>query len=338
MPNTSPPVDTPELAGKIVLKASELGLADVIPVPCVTRGRLGRELVDIRAFGEMGLTAFTDDGDPVADDDLLRAALGEVSRFGGVIIEHPEMPGSPRGAVNSGWMAERLGVPGMPESTEYLDVERCTRVWAETGGRLHLTHISSPSSLDAIVSAASGHDGISCDVTPHHLVLDEEALLTHGTLAKMNPPLRSAGSRQRLLDGITSCELPWAVASDHAPHPTNLKELPLGEAAFGIIGLETLLPLALESLHHEAGLTVIEVLTHLITVPSSILGVRAPRLAIGEVAEFVLFDPAIEYSLAETGSFSLSSNTPFLRRRLRGRTEAVWKGRLVHGGPVSTEC
>jgi len=332
MPNTSPPIDTTEMASALMQRASLLGLADVIPVPCVTMGRQGRELVDMMSFVEMGLTAFTDDGDPVADDALLDAALKRVSTFNGVIIEHPEMPGAPRGHVNQGRISNLLRITGMPESTEYQDVARCISVREQSGGRLHLTHLSSPVSLDMVSKACMTTDSISCDVTPHHLVLDEDALLTEHAMAKMNPPLRSKESRL-LLTEITSCRFPWAVASDHAPHPQHRKELPIQEAAFGITGLETLFPLALEVLHIGAGLPVTELLRHLITIPSSILGVSPPRLAADQEAEIVLFDPTEKYTLAEIGSCSGSSNTPFMRRKLSGRTRAVWKGRLVHGGP-----
>ena len=333
MPNTSPPLDSPDMIVRLTEKADSLGLARGVPVPCVTEGRSGRKLADLQALHGTGACAFTDDGSPVWDSLLLAEALRQTSRFAGVIIEHPEDPGLSGGAVNLGRVSSMLGVAGIPEEAETSDVARCLSVLENAGGRLHLTHVSSPESIRMAVLAARRFEGISFDVTPHHLALDEDAVLAHGTLAKMNPPLRSPSSRIALIGELLAAEgvLDWCIASDHAPHQASLKERPLDEAAFGITGLETLLPISLEVLHRGAGMDLLELLGRLTVVPARVLGVPDPSLRQDHPAEMVLFDPDLEYTLAEAGSFSKSSNTPFLHRKLRGRTEAVWmEGRLIY--------
>jgi dihydroorotase len=334
MPNTRPPLDCPDLLARLQEEADSLGLAGVVPVPCVTAGRCGRELADLQALHRAGASAFTDDGSPVWDSGLLADALRETSRFGGVIIEHPEaLELSAGGAVNSGRVSALLGVAGISEMAETSDVARCISVLENTGGRLHLTHLSSPDSIRMAASAAGRMEGLSFDVTPHHLVLDEDAVLEHGTLAKMNPPLRSPSARAALVGELLAARgvLDWGIASDHAPHAASAKNRSIEEAAFGITGLETLLPLTLEVLHRGAGMDLLDLLGRLTVTPARILGTPEPSLRSGRPAEMVLFDPGTEYTLAGVGSFSKSSNTPFLHRKLRGRAQAVWKdGRLIY--------
>lgn len=333
MPNTSPSLDSPRLIARLVEEADSLHLARAVPIPCVTEGRSGRKLADLRALHDSGACAFSDDGSPVWDSALLAEALRQTSMFGGVIIEHPEDPGLSGGAVNLGRISSLLGVAGIPEEAETSDVARCLSVLERVGGRLHFTHVSSPASVRMAASAAGRIEGISCDVTPHHLALDEDAVLEHGTLAKMNPPLRSPSSRIALLEELTAAKgvLDWCIASDHAPHNASAKEKPMDEAAFGITGLETLLPISIEILHRGTGMGLLDLIGRLTIVPARILGIPEPSLRHDRPAEIVLFDPGLEYTLAEVGSFSKSSNTPFLNRKLRGRTRAVWKdGRLIY--------
>jgi dihydroorotase len=334
MPNTRPPLDSPDLMVRLVQEAGSLGLAGVVPVPCVTAGRNGRSLADLQALHRAGACAFTDDGSPVWDSGLLADALRETSRFRGVIIEHPEdLELSAGGAVNSGRISSLLEVAGISEKAETSDVARCLPILENTGGRLHLTHLSSPDSIRMAVSAAGRLEGLSCDVTPHHLALDEDAVLEHGTLAKMTPPLRSPASRAALVEELLAARgvLDWCIASDHAPHAASAKDRSIGEAAFGITGLETLLPLSLEVLHRGAGMDLLDLLGRLTVIPARVLGIPEPSLRSARPVEMVLFDPGMEYTLAGVGSFSKSSNTPFLHRKLRGRAQAVWKdGRLIY--------
>jgi dihydroorotase len=170
---------------------------------------------------------------------------------------------------------------------------------------------------------------VTCDVTPHHLALDETEVLSVGPAAKMNPPLRSRESRAGLVR-LTSSGWADAVASDHAPHHCSSKNLPLDRAAFGIAGLETLLPLTLEVLCGEGGMSPLAALGLLSRGPAEALGIPFPGVRPGSPADLVLFDPAAVYTLAETGTFSMSANTPFLSRKLRGRVRSVWIGDMVY--------
>ncbi len=329
MPNTTPPIDTPQMVSDMISAASNLGLARCMPVPCVTRGRAGESLVDFQKLHEAGATAFSDDGDPVHDSGLLLQAMEAVSPFNGVIIEHPEVMELSGGSVNQGVIAGELGVRGIPECAETVDVVRCLEIANNCPGHLHLTHLSSPRSIELVRSDCFRSAGVTVDVTPHHLILDETAVLEHESMAKMNPPLRSFNSRSELL-AMVKKGMVDAVASDHAPHAMIRKRQSLEDAAFGIVGLETILPLTIEVLYTESGMPLLQILSLLTKGPAQILRIPEPGLAAGEKADIVLYDPDIEYSLYETGTFSKSRNTPFFHRRLKGKVEAVWMGRLVY--------
>ena len=329
MPNTAPPVDSPQMVSDLISAASSLNLACVIPVPCVTRGRAGERLVDFHELHETGATAFSDDGSPVHDSGLLLQALKTVSEFDGVIIEHPEVMELSGGSINQGLIARKLGVSGIPECAETVDVARCLEIAMSFAGHLHLTHLSVPRSIELVRSDCFQSAEVTVDVTPHHLILDENAILEHESQAKMNPPLRSCESRSRLL-ALVKKGMVDAIASDHAPHAMILKHKSLKDAAFGITGLETLLPLVIEVLYTESGMPLLQILSLLTKGPARILRIPEPGLAVGDKADIVLYNPNIEYSLCETGTFSKSENTPFFHRKLKGRVAAVWMGRLIY--------
>lgn len=328
MPNTDPPMDDVRSVRRLKELADKSGLADVIPVPSVTRRRAGRELVDFEALHSEGASVFTDDGDPVRDPALLLKALESVSRFNGVIMEHPETTELSGCSVNRGAVSKGLGLPGIPALAETVDVSRCLEVAAGSEGRLHLTHLSLPRSVRLAKAAVFSRADVTLDVTPHHIALDETALLEHGSLAKMNPPLRGEEQRKELAEMVCS-GLVDAVVSDHAPHCESKKDGALFEAAFGITGMETLLPVTLEVLI-KLGMPVLEILRLLTTGPAGILDIPEPSLEEGAKADLVLFDPDETYTLQSSGTFSRSRNTPFMKRELRGRVKAVWKERLVY--------
>ena len=328
MPNTSPPMDTPESVLSLMRAAERCGFANVVPVPCVSRGRSGREPVNFNDFHQIGVSAFTDDGDPVHNSGLLLDALNAVYEFDGVIIEHPEVTDLAGGPVSNGAVSRKLGLRGIPCAAETADVARCMEIASNSHGHIHLTHLSLPRSV-ALARAECFHSAdVTIDVTPHHIALCENALIEHGTLAKMNPPLRSAQQRKSLAE-MVKAGMVDAIASDHAPHAPYKKAGSIEDAAFGIVGLETLLPVTLEILR-DLQMPVIRIL-HLLTCgPARILGIPAPALEIGSIADLILFDPEVEYRLSETGSFSKSVNTPFFERKLLGRVEAVWMGSVVY--------
>lgn len=328
MPNTSPPVDSPEAVRDILRRAESLGLAEVLPVACVTRGRAGRELCDLEALSAAGAAAFSDDGSPVRDSDLLSEALSLANELGLTVIEHPENEALSAGGSVDCSVAGAAGARGIPEESEVSDVERCIGVLGRCAGRLHLTHLSSPDSVAAVVKARRSGLKVTCDVTPHHIALDSSAVLRLGPLAKMNPPLRRAESRERLVAAVGGGMVD-AVASDHAPHPASKKLPPLASAAFGVTGLETMLPLALEILVNQAGMSPLSILGLLTSGPAAALGLPARSVSSGRPADLALFDPSFEWTPRKAGTFSLSSNSPFMDRKLHGRVKAVWRRRPV---------
>jgi len=332
MPNTEPPLDSAVVLEPLLRSAEALGLAKICPVPCVSVGRQGREPVDFEALHALGAMAFSDDGSPVWNGALLQEALRRTASFNGIVVEHPELASlSAGGALDKGPAAEALGVAGIPWQAETGDVARCLEVARGTGGRLHLTHLSCPRSValvDAVRSPESGFRA-TCDTTPHHLALNSSEPKAAGTLAKMNPPLRSEDMRHGLVRQVARGSVD-CVASDHAPHSADRKRLPMAEAAFGITGLETLLPVSLAVLTAEGGMSPLAVLSLLSTAPARLLGLEPPAIRESAPANLVLFDPDREYALAEVGSFSKSMNTPFMDRTLKGRVRAVWRGRLLY--------
>ncbi len=330
MPNTTPALDTLDLALSVKEKGELFGLARIEPIPCVTRGRAGEICTDLEDFAGSGITCFSDDGSPVESDKALLDAFNRVASFNGVVIEHPEVTAmAAGGAVNLGRASTETGVQGIPESAEHLDVKRCIDILRDSrsGARLHLTHLSSPESIRQVHEAVLAGLKVTCDVTPHHLALNEEAVIALGPVAKMNPPLRSEESRKEIVHMVRE-GMVTAVASDHAPHTSTRKELPLSTAAFGIIGLETLLPVTLGILGGEAGMHPLDIIRLLTTAPASVLNTAPPDIAAGKPLNMILFDPELQWTYTRT--FSSSSNSPFFGERLKGRVVRVWFGRELY--------
>jgi dihydroorotase len=328
MPNTQPPMDTPGRVLNLLETASRIGLAAVVPVPCVTAGRTGKEPVRFKELFKTGASVFTDDGDPVFDSGILMNALNAVYEFNGVIMEHPEVLDFAGGSVNRGPISRKLDVKGIPSVSETADVARCMEIASNSKGHLHLTHLSLPRSIELVRAECFRTAEVTVDVTPHHIALCEDDLLEHGSMAKMNPPLRSRELREQLALMVKSGMVD-AIASDHAPHESSRKEGPISDAAFGIAGLETMLPITLEILT-GLEMPLLKILHLLTKGPAGILGLPVPSLSPGGRADFILFDPEAEYRLSCQGSYSRSVNSPFYNRKLKGKAEAVWIGRLVY--------
>lgn len=330
MPNTTPPLDSFKLVKAVKERGDSLGLARVEPVPCVTVNRAGVVCTELEVFAASGITSFSDDGSPVKSDEALLDAFQRISVFNGVIIEHPEVIAmAVGGVVNLGRASSETGAAGIPESAEFLDVERCIDVLRKsgTGARLHLTHLSSPESVLLVHKAAEEGLQVTCDVTPHHLALNEQAVISLGSVAKMNPPLRSEESRRRIVDMI-SRGMVTAIASDHAPHTPCRKQMPLASAAFGITGLETLLPVAADVLCREGGMAPLDVVRLLTTGPAGVLNSPLPEVAAGKPLNMILFDPTASWRYSRT--FSSSANSPFFGEELTGRILRVWLGRELY--------
>ena len=326
MPNTTPALDSVDLTLAVKKKGESFGLTGIEPIPCVTMGRAGENCTDLEGFARCGITCFSDDGSPVEGDKTLMEAFNCIAPFNGVVIEHPEVTAmAAGGAVNLGRASTETETQGIPESAEYLDVERCIGILRDSrsGARLHLTHLSSPESIRLAHKASMEGLRVTCDVTPHHLALNEEAVIALGAVAKMNPPLRSEESRKKIVDMVKK-GMVTAIASDHAPHSAGRKELPLSAAAFGITGLETLLSVTLDILGREAGMHPLDIIRLLTTAPAAILGTIPPEIAAGKPLNMVLFDPKQHWTYSKT--FSSSSNSPFFGKKLTGKVLRVWFG------------
>ncbi len=333
MANTSPVNDDPEITRWMIARAAEAGLARVLPIAAVTRGLAGEVLTDFVALRAAGAVAFSDDGMPIMHPDVMRRALLRGREVGAVVIAHEEDRTLACGGVmHAGPVADRLGLPGMPPTAESVMVERDCALARETGARLHVAHISTRDAVAAVRAARDAGTRITAEATPHHFTLDADAVAQHGTLAKMNPPLRTdadvAAVRAGLADGTIG-----AIASDHAPHHADEKARGMHDAPFGIVGLETTLALVLALVH--AGLLAVATAIRALTVgPATALGIASGSLAAGRIADITLIDPDARWTVDPTRFRSRSRNTPFTARAMRGRALAVCLGGRVIDGDL----
>jgi dihydroorotase len=332
MPNTKPVIDQPTLVAAQIEKARRLGLARVFPIAAVSMASQGESLTDFAALMAAGAVAFSDDGRPVKTAGLLRRALEHSRRLGAPISEHCEDPSlSASGVVNEGPVAEKLGVRGIPNLSEDVCVARDLVTAEATGGHLHIAHLSTARSLDMVRQAKRRGVRVTSEVAPHHFTLTDDAVLTHGSNAKMNPPLRSAADVEAIRAGIADGTVD-AIASDHAPHAPDLKAKPLGAGApFGIIGLETTLGLALTELVHTGLISLWHMISLLSANPARIINQPLGRLQVGRAADLTLFDPDLAWTYVAAQGRSKSRNTPFDGRTFRGAaTATIVAGRIVY--------
>jgi dihydroorotase len=334
MPNTQPVNDRPESTRAMIERAQKLGLARVFPIAAVTLGSAGESLSDFAALVEAGAVAFSDDGRPVKTAGLLRRALRQAASLDLAIVDHCEDPSlSAGGAVNEGPVADCLGVRGIPNSSEDVCVARDLIVAEAAGARLHVAHLSTARGVELVRLGKQRGVRVTCEVTPHHFTLTDEAVIKHSTLAKINPPLRSARDSDALLAGIADGTVD-AIATDHAPHASELKQKPLAEAAFGMIGFETALGLALTQLVHTGRISLWHLVLLMSTNPARIINQPLGRLAVGRAADITVFDPSLEWTYHAAGSRSKSRNSPFDGWRLKGAaTATVVAGRIVYRRP-----
>jgi dihydroorotase len=336
MPNTQPVNDRPESTRAMIERAQKLGLARVLPIAAVSVNSLGESLTDFAAIVKAGAVAFSDDGRPVKTAGLLRRAMMQATPLDVAIVDHCEdLSLSAGGAANEGPVADCLGVGGIPNSSEDVCVARDLIVAEATGARLHVAHLSTRRAVELVRAGKRRGIRVTCEVTPHHFTLTDEAVIRHGTLAKMNPPLRSASDLEAVLAGIADGTVD-AIATDHAPHAAELKEKPLAEAAFGIIGFETALGLALRQLVHTGRISLWHLVLLMSTNPARIINQPLGRLAVGALADITVFDPNIEWTYQVARSRSKSRNSPFDGWNFRGAvTATIVAGKIVYRRPAN---
>jgi dihydroorotase len=347
MPNTKPPIDSAAAVEFVLRTAQSEGVVRVLPIACVSRGRNGHELADLSELAAAGAVAFSDDGAPVADAHLMRRALEYASMLGLPIIDHCEDPALAAGGVmHEGWVSTRLGLRGIPASAEETMVARNIALAEQTGSHVHLAHISTAGSVDLVRAAKARRIPVTAEVTPHHLALTHETVLTgpaetagglaYDTNAKVNPPLRSEQDRLGCLEGLDLGTID-CIATDHAPHAVQDKLCEFDHAAFGISGLETALGLAMKLV--EDGCTdVTRIIDRLTAGPVRALGLDRRIAGLGTLSpgapgDVVILDPDAEWVVEPEAFASRGKNTPLAGHTLRGKVVAtVSNGRMIHDG------
>ncbi|HKZ33223.1 MAG TPA: dihydroorotase [Vicinamibacteria bacterium] len=332
MPNTHPVNDTAGITRAIVEKARAEGSVRVYPIGAITRGQLGEELAEFGDLQEAGCVAFSDDGKPVASARMMRRALEYARTFGLVLIDHCEEPTlAEKACMNEGPVSTVLGLRGAPAAGEAIMVERDVLLAELTGGRVHIAHLSAAASLDAVRRGKARGVKVTAEVTPHHLFLTDEAVRETGydTNTKMNPPLRAEPDRAALIEGLRDGTID-CIATDHAPHTVDDKHVEYDQAAFGIVGLETAVPLCLDRLVGAGLVELSQLVALLSTNPARVLGLAGGTLAPGSPADLTLLDLTKRRTVDPARFESRSRNTPFGGLALRG-----WPAATIVAGRVA---
>ncbi len=329
MANTNPVNDSGAVTSFIRERAATAGLANVFPIGAVSLGLQGEKLAEFGEMFEAGIVAVSDDGFSIMNSHLMRCALEYAKLFAIPVIVHEEDNClCANGVVNEGVTAIQLGLPGMPAAGESAMVARDIELARATRGRLHIAHLSVAESLEMVRRAKDEGLNVTAEVSPHHLMLDERAVIGYNTNAKMKPPLRTAKDVAALREGLADGTID-TIATDHAPHHRDEKTVQFDAAAFGIVGLETLLPLCLE-LVQRGELKLERMIEALTVAPARNLNIDRGTLAIGAVADVVVFDPRKSWTLRATELASKSHNTPFDGWDLQGKvTHTLVGGRQV---------
>ena len=332
MANTDPVNDNRSVTEFIVNEAERHGYARVYPVGAVSRGMRGESLAEIGDMVAAGAVAISDDGLPVANAELMRRALLYARHFDVPVTQHAEdLDLTGPGVMHEGEWSTRLGLPGIPGASEDVVVARDLILAEDTGGRYHVAHLSTARSLRLVTAARTRGIRATCEVTPHHLVLTDRAVsdLAFSTDAKMKPPLRAEADREALVDGVADGTID-AIASDHAPHHPDEKDVEFSLAPFGIVGLETTLPLCLEELVRPGLIGLPRLVELLSTGPARCYRLPGGTLALGSPADVTVFDPEREVTVDRNALRSKSRNTPFAGRSLHGAVvTTVVGGRVV---------
>ncbi|MQL52954.1 amidohydrolase family protein [Desulfofundulus thermobenzoicus] len=331
MPNTNPVADNEAVISYIRSRTQEAGLVKVHPIGAITRGSRGEELTEMAALKEAGAVALSDDGRPVASAAVMRRAMQYARMVGLPIISHCEEPSlSKGGAVHEGYMSTLLGLPGIPAAAEEIMVARDIILAEDTGCPLHIAHVSTAGSVRLIREAKARGVPVTAEVTPHHFTLTDRAVAGYDTGTKVNPPLRTeedvAALKEALADGTID-----VIATDHAPHTVEEKDVEYQLAPFGLVGLETALGLVWTELVEPSILSPVEAIRKLTVNPARILGLPAGTFQVGADADITVIDPELEEVVDPAAFASKGRNTPFAGRRLKGLPAAtIVRGKVVY--------
>ncbi|WP_159716463.1 dihydroorotase [Geminicoccus flavidas] len=338
LPGTQPPIDDPSMVEFVARRARRVRLAKVYPYAAITKGLKGQELAEFGLLREAGAVGFTDGHLAVASARIMRRALSYGRLVDAFLVQHPEEPDLARGgAANPGPIAARLGLASIPREAEVIMIERDLRLARATGGRIHFSRITTAEAVEAIRRAKAEGVRVTCDCTPHHLALNELEVEGYRTFAKVSPPLRAEADRCAIEAAVVDGTID-AIASDHRPQDQDSKRLPFASAEFGVVGLETLLPVALR-LVTDGRMSLADLFVRLSSTPARLLGIEGGTLAVGAPADLILLDPDRPWKVAERDLHSASKNTAFEGRLMMGRVETTLvDGRVVfsRGRPIPT--
>ncbi len=330
MPNTNPVNDTRSVTEHLLSLAKTKGIINVYAIAAITRNLAGERLSEMADLKDAGAIAFSDDGRPVMNNELMRRAFEYSKMFKLPLIQHSEMLDlTEGGCMNEGIVSTELGLKGMPAEAEDIMVYRDIALLEKTGGRLHVAHISSKNSVDLVRQAKSRGLSVTCEVAPHHFTLTDEAVRGYDTNTKMSPPLRTISDVDAIKKGLKDGTID-IIATDHAPHDIVDKQVEYQNACFGIVGLETALPLSLK-LVDEKILSMSELIKKLTSTPAGIFNLSSGNLSLGNDADILIFNPNFEYSIDISKFHSKSKNSPFDGWKVKGKViRTLVRGKTVY--------
>jgi dihydroorotase len=332
MPNTKPVIDDVTVLAYIHERARTTGYVNVRTYAAISKGMKGEELTEMAMLVDHGAVGFTDDGLPMMNAQIMRQALTMSKALGVPIAQHAEdLNLTAGGCMNEGWVATKLGLPGIPNASEAVIVARDILLAELTGGHYHVLHISTHEAVELVRAAKKKGLRVTAEAAPHHFTLTDEAVLDYRTFSKMNPPLRAEADRMAIIEGLKDGTID-AIATDHAPHDQESKRVPMEVASFGIVGLETMLALSLE-LYHQKIMPLKDVLAAMTYKPADIIHVNAGRLKKGAPADLALIDLEKPWTILNDDLSSKSKNSPFDDRQVKGKATRT----IVGGETVFTE-
>ena len=329
MPNTNPPLDSPEAIRFIIEKSADLPVK-ISPMGAITIGQNGMELTEVGEMVKAGAVAISDDGLPVQNGQVLRNALEYAQKYSITVINHAEdIHLRNEGVMNESILSTKLGLPGNPDISESVMVHRDLEVAEYTGGRIHIPHVSTKRSVDLIRKYKKMGVNVTAEVTPHHIGLTEEKLWEYDTYAKVAPPLRQDSDRSALIEGLLDGTID-CIATDHAPHTIEEKEMDFIHSPCGMIGLESAFGLS-HSVLTKAGASTEQVIQWFTKGPSAIMGWDIVPFQVGNLAEVVIIDPKKKWEFNESDIQSRSKNSPMLGMQFTGKVDAVISGKFSFG-------
>lgn len=331
MPNTLPVIDNKPMVQYVINRGKEVGLCNVLTVGCISKGQKGKELAEIGELKDAGAVGLSDDGRPVTSSSLMRKALEYAKMFDMPILSHSEdLDLVDGGSMNEGFMSTYLGLRGIPKAAESVAVTRDILIAEEVGGSLHLCHVSTRNAIAAVRAAKARGVKVTAETAPHYFSLTDRACDGFNTNAKMNPPLRDEDDVLAVIEGLADGTLD-AIATDHAPHHRDEKELEFDKASNGIVGLETSLALGVTHLVKTGKLSMSQLIQKMSSNPAKIIGIDRGTLGVGKAADIVIFDVDTEFSVDVNRFASKGKNSPYHGAKLFGQVETtVCGGKIVY--------